>query len=112
MVPERQWPPASVAVNQAIGVTAEELNCTVREAFAALVDHAEATGRTLDQVGAGVVNHQGRCRLEPNSGPTQRSASAARLDGVAHRVTDPAVGGARRAAASSMMWRLARRQIR
>jgi hypothetical protein len=63
MVPERQWPPPSAAVNQAIGVTAEEFNCTVREAFDALVEHAEAIGQTLERVATRVVNHQGRCRL-------------------------------------------------
>jgi hypothetical protein len=63
VVPERQWPPPSVAVNQAIGVTAEEFNCTVREAFDALAAHADATGQTLEWVATRVVNHQGRCRL-------------------------------------------------
>ncbi|MEY2589211.1 MAG: hypothetical protein QOJ67_1195 [Acidimicrobiaceae bacterium] len=63
MVPEPQWPPPSVAVNQAIGVTAEEFNCTVRQAFDALVQHAEATGHTVERVAASVVNHQACCRL-------------------------------------------------
>lgn len=63
MVSEPQWPPPSVAVNQAIGVTAEEFNCTVREAFNALVEHSEATGQTLERVATAVVNHQARCRL-------------------------------------------------
>ena len=63
MVPERRWPPPSVAVNQAIGVTAEEFNCTVREAFDALIEHAEAIGQTLERVAGRVVSHQGRCRL-------------------------------------------------
>jgi hypothetical protein len=52
-----------VAVNQAIGVTAEELNCTLRDAFDALVEHADATGQDLERVATRVVNHQGRCRL-------------------------------------------------
>ena len=63
MVAEPQWPPTSVAVNQAIGVTAEEFACTVREAFAALVEHADATGQAVERVAAAVVDHQGRCRL-------------------------------------------------
>jgi hypothetical protein len=63
VVPERQWPPPGVAVNQAIGVTAEELNCTVRDAFDALVGHAAATGQTVERVATRVVDHQGRCRL-------------------------------------------------
>ena len=50
MVPEPRWPPPSVAVNQAIGVTAEEFNCTVHQAFDALVQHAEATGHTVARV--------------------------------------------------------------
>ena len=63
MVPERQWPPTSVAVNQAIGVIAEEFNCTVRDAYDALVDHADAAGQILERIAAVVVDHQGRCRL-------------------------------------------------
>jgi len=63
VIPERQRPPPSVALNQAVGVTAEEFNCTVRDAFDALVDHADATGQSVELLAVRVVNHQARCRL-------------------------------------------------
>ena len=61
MVEEPQWPPPNVVVHQALGVTAEELNCTVPEAFAALVAHAAVTGQNLDRVAITVVDHPSRC---------------------------------------------------
>ena len=61
MTPTRAWPPSSVAVNQAIGVTAEEFECTVAEAYDAIARHAEATHHTVEEVATEVVNHQGRC---------------------------------------------------
>jgi hypothetical protein len=44
-----------------LGVTAEELNCTVPEAFAALVAHAAVTGQNLDRVAITVVDHPSTC---------------------------------------------------
>ena len=64
LVTKPRWPPKSVAVNQAAGVTAEEFGCTVREAFDALVAHAESTGQTVERIAVRGVEHQGSCRIE------------------------------------------------
>jgi hypothetical protein len=61
VAPERQWPPSSVVVNQAIGVTAEEFDCTTMVAYDALARHADATGQSLERVASDVVGHQNRC---------------------------------------------------
>ncbi len=64
LVTKPRWPPKGLAVNQAVGVTAEEFGCTVREAFDALVAHAESTGQTVERIAVRVVEHQGTCRIE------------------------------------------------
>ncbi len=64
VVAKPRWPPKSVVVNQAVGVTAEEFGCTVREGFDALVARAESTGQTVERIAVRIVQHQGRCRIE------------------------------------------------
>lgn len=64
-IEDESWPPASAVVNQAVGVMAEEFNCTVQEAFAAMTARAAAVGPPLEQIATRVIDHQNRCGVRP-----------------------------------------------